>query len=156
MNPNESTIADFYNAFSQGDAKKMASYCHSEIQFRDPIFGLLKGNDVSKMWEMLLSKSKGNMKLEVSNISADDFSGTARWIATYNFSQTNRTVVNNVLAEFLFKDGLIIKHTDSFDVWKWAKQAFGLKGFLIGWTGFFQRKVNEQALLSLEKYQQKN
>lgn len=155
MNPNEIIISNFYTAFSNGDATKMESFYHSEIQFRDPVFGLLKGKDASKMWEMLLLKSKGAIKIDVSKIKADDFSGSAQWVATYHFSQTNRMVVNTVTAKFLFKDGLIIKHTDSFDVWKWAKQAFGLKGFLIGWTGFFKKKVNQQALKSLSNYKQK-
>lgn len=155
MNPNEITIANFYDAFSKGDATKMATYYHPEIQFRDPAFGLLKENDVAKMWEMLFSRSKNAIKIEVSKIKADDFTGSAQWIATYNFTQTNRTVINTVSAEFLFQDDLIIKHTDTFDMWKWAKQAFGFKGYLLGWKGFFQKKVNEQALLSLSKFKQK-
>jgi len=75
-------------------------------------------------------------------------------VATYNFSKTNRRVVNKIYAEFIFQDGLIIKHTDSFDVWKWSKQAFGPTGYLLGWTGFFHNKIQEQALLSLKKFQE--
>jgi hypothetical protein len=106
------------------------------------------------MWKMLIKKSKGEIKIEFSEVKATEYIGSAQWIATYNFSQTNRKVVNVIKAQFQFKDGLIIKHTDDFDIWKWSKQAFGIKGYLLGWTGFFQTKINEQALLSLKKYKE--
>ena len=154
MNPNENLITKFYTAFANADYKTMSECYHPKIHFIDPAFGLIKEEQVSAMWQMLLLKSKGNLKIEFSNVKADDFTGSANWVATYNFSKTNRNVINKISAEFIFQDGLIIKHTDNFDVWKWSKQAFGIKGLLLGWTGFFQDKVKEQALLSLKKFQQ--
>ena len=154
MNTNENLIAKFYTAFANADAKTMSECYHPKVHFIDPAFGLLKEDQVSKMWEMLILKSKGNIKIEFSDVRADEFTGSAKWIATYNFSKTNRKVINKISAEFVFQDGLIIKHTDSFDVWKWSKQAFGLTGYVFGWTGFFQDKIKEQALLSLKKFQE--
>jgi hypothetical protein len=154
MNANEALITKFYTAFANADAKTMAECYHPKVHFIDPAFGLLKEEQVSKMWEMLLLKSKGNLKIEFSNVKADEFSGSANWVATYNFSKTNRNVINRIAAEFSFQDGLIIKHTDSFDVWKWSKQAFGPTGYLLGWTGFFQKKVQQQALSSLRKFEE--
>lgn len=152
MNSNEILIVKFYSAFAKGDAKTMIECYHPEIHFTDPAFGLLKKEQVSQMWTMLLSRSKGEMDIKFSDVEANELSGSANWIATYNFTKTNRKVINKVEAKFIFKDGLIIKHTDNFDVWKWSKQAFGLTGYLLGWTGFFQNKINQQALLSLEKF----
>lgn len=154
MNSNEELITKFYTAFANADAKTMSECYHPNVHFIDPAFGLLKDGQVSKMWEMLIFRSKGNLKIEFSNIKADDFTGSAHWVATYNFSKTNRNVVNKISAEFTFQDGLIIKHIDNFDVWKWSKQAFGPMGYLLGWTGFFQDKIQQQALLSLKKYQE--
>ncbi|PIF34761.1 SnoaL-like protein [Flavobacterium sp. 9] len=154
MNANEALITKFYTAFANADAKTMAECYHPKVHFIDPAFGLLKEEQVSKMWEMLLIKSKGNLKIEFSNVKADEFAGSANWVATYNFSKTNRNVINRIAAEFSFQDGLIIKHTDNFDVWKWSKQAFGPTGYLLGWTGFFQKKVQQQALSSLRKFEE--
>ena len=154
MNPNEALITKFYTAFANADAKTMSECYHPKVHFIDPAFGLLKENQVSDMWEMLILKSKGNLKIEFSDIKADEFTGSANWVATYNFSKTNRNVINRIGAQFSFQDGLIIKHTDNFDVWKWSKQAFGVTGYLLGWTGFFQKKIQEQALLSLKKFQE--
>ena len=152
MNTNEQLIHKFYSAFSKADANTMCECYHNDIQFQDPAFGILHGNDACRMWKMLIEKSKGNIKIEFSDIKADDYRGSAKWIATYNFSKTNRKVVNEIQAEFQFLNGLIVKHTDSFDVWKWAKQAFGFKGLLLGWTGYMQKQIQKQANISLKNY----
>ena len=152
MTANEKTIIKFYTAFANADASAMCECYHSKIEFRDPAFGLFKENDVSQMWKMLLEKSKGNIKIEFSEVKADEYVGSAKWKATYNFSKTNRKVVNVIQAQFQFKDGLIIRHTDYFDIWKWSKQAFGMAGYLFGWTGFFKKKIEQKALASLRRY----
>lgn len=156
MRTNYETILKFYTAFSNGDARQMCECYHSNAKFSDPIFESLKGEDVCIMWQMLLEKSKGNININFSEIDADKNSGSARWIASYNFSKTNRKVVNSVYAQFKFKDGLILKHTDDFDIWKWVKQALGWKGFLFGWTGYLQKKIQNQALSSLNDYKKQN
>lgn len=154
MNANENTIHQFYTAFANGDPASMCQCYDPKIEFSDPVFGSLSGTAVCQMWQMLIEKSKGEIKIEVSNIKADEQFGTAQWIATYNFSKTNRKIVNSIQAQFHFKDGLIIKHTDVFSIWKWSKQAFGLFGFLFGWTAFMQKKIRNTALSSLKRYQE--
>lgn len=155
MHPNKQLIHKFYTAFQNGDALAMKQCYHPNIQFRDPAFGLLKEEQASMMWKMLLERAKGNIKIEYSDVKANDTSGIAQWVAHYTFSQTNRKVVNHITAEFEFKDGLIYKHTDNFNVWKWSQQALGWKGYLFGWTGFFQQKIQEKALYSLKKYSER-
>lgn len=152
MNPNEQLIEEFYAAFAAGNAKTMASCYHENVVFHDPVFGILRGNAVSDMWKMLIERSKGELKIEFSDVQATSQKGSAQWVATYHFSKTNREVINKIRAAFEFEDGLIIKHTDYFDFWKWIRQAFGIQGVLLGWTGLMQRKIQLQARLSLEKY----
>lgn len=152
MTANENTIIKFYTAFANSDATQMCECYHPNIQFRDPAFGLLKGDEVCQMWKMLIERGKGNIDIHFSEVKANDHLGSAFWVAKYNFSETNRKIVNSISAKFQFKDGLIIKHTDDFDIWKWSKQALGIKGLLLGWTGFMQKKIQEKALLSLKKY----
>lgn len=156
MNSNEQIIEEFYAAFADGNPETMASCYHPEIVFEDPAFGKLHGKDASDMWHMLIERAKGNLEIEFSNIKADANKGGAEWIATYNFSKTNRNVVNKIKASFEFKDGLIIKHTDNFDFYNWSKQALGTTGLFLGWSSFLHKKVQKQALESLRKYQKKN
>jgi hypothetical protein len=51
-----------------------------------------------------------------------------------------------------FKDGLIIEHTDAFDIYKWTRQALGITGLLFGWTSFMHKKIQKQAKEGLIKF----
>lgn len=155
MKPNEQIIEEFYSGFADANSTTMNSCYHAEITFKDPVFGVLEGKDVTDMWEMLIEKSQGELKIRFSNVKAVDSKGSAEWKAYYLFSSTNRQVKNVVHAEFEFKDGLIYRHIDSFNLYNWSKQALGLKGLLLGWTPFFKRKVQQNALESLRSFQRK-
>ena len=72
-----------------------------------------------------------DLKVELAEHSADGDTGTAHWIATYTFS-TGRPVVNDIHARFRFRDGLIVDHQDSFSFWRWARQALGPPGMILG------------------------
>ena len=106
------------------------------------------------MWRMLCSSQKNkNFIINYSNIKFSDDKSTAKWEAHYTFSKTGRKVHNKISAEFEFKDGKISKHTDNFNLYRWAQQAFGLSGYLIGWTSFFRKKLQEQTNAMLSKYE---
>ena len=129
---------------------------HKETIFEDPAFGVLKGEKAKNMWRMLCDSQKGKeFKVKASNIEYDNLKGTAYWEAYYIFSKTGRKVHNMVNAEFEFKDGKIINHIDRFDLHKWSIQAFGFKGLLLGWTGFFKKKLNVQTNKLLAEIEQK-
>jgi hypothetical protein len=68
------------------------------------------------------------------------------------FSKTGRKVHNKIDATFEFKDGLIIKHTDDFNLHNWAKQAMGIKGLMIGSTRYFSNKLKSTTNALLNKY----
>lgn len=148
-------ITKFYTAFANHDAAAMGACYHPDIVFNDEVFTNLKGKEAGLMWKMLIERSRGNLKVTFNNVQASDAKGSANWIAEYEFSATGRKVINQIKAEFEFKDGLIYRHTDRFNLHKWAGQAMGLKGRLLGGFGFFRRKVQENAKLALDKYIQK-
>lgn len=140
---NKQLIEKFYTSFANGDAEGMVSCYAADVVFTDPAFGSLKGDDARCMWRMLM-QNKG-VKVSFSNVTANDKTGSADWVAEYTFSRTGRKVVNHVSAQFEFSNSLIVKHTDSFDVWKWAGQAMGPVGWLLGWTPFMRNKIQQQA-----------
>ncbi len=152
----KSVIEKFYEAFNNLDAETMASCYHDEIIFEDPAFGILKGDKAKNMWRMLCHSQKGkDFRVEASGIEADDSKGKAHWEAHYNFSRTGRRVHNIIDATFEFKDGKIIKHTDRFNLHRWSRQALGFTGALMGWTGFFRKKLNAQTNKLLSDFEQK-
>lgn len=151
MTPTE-LIHHFYTSFAQGDANAMAACYHPDIEFTDPAFGNLKGNEACMMWEMLLAQSKEPIKIEFKNIVQNGNKVSAQWAAEYNFSPTGRKVRNQITAHFEFKDGLIIRHHDHFNLWKWSQQVFGVQGFFIGWTSVFQQALQKRTNKILARY----
>lgn len=152
----EKVIEKFYTALNDCDGETMISCYHNDIVFKDPAFGLLKGKRAKAMWLMLCESQKGKgFKVEFSDIKANENSGSAHWEAFYTFSKTGRKVHNIIDAKFEFKDGLIVKHTDQFNLHKWAKQAMGFKGLVMGRTRYFSNKLKTQTNHLLNKFIEK-
>jgi len=148
-------LTEFYKAFQEKNAEKMISFYHEEVEFSDPAFGTLKANEAKAMWKMLCQNAK-DFQLEYHVLEENTENGKAKWEANYIFSKTGRKVHNKISAEFWFKDGKIIKHIDDFNLHDWAKQAMGFKGFLLGGTSFFRKKLQQSTRKLLENYMQKN
>lgn len=100
---------------------------------------------------MLLTRSK-DLTLTYSNIETTEKSGSAKWEAVYTFSKTGKKIINSIQAEFEFKEGKIIKHTDSFNLNKWFLNAFGWKGYLFIAIPFFQFKFKKKVRQTLESF----
>ncbi|MBL6449056.1 nuclear transport factor 2 family protein [Fulvivirga sp. 29W222] len=156
MNSNSNTeiIRKFYDAFKMGDAETMAACYHPDVQFEDPVFRKLNGDEAGDMWRMLLSRAE-DLHIEYFDAAANNDEGTVRWNATYTFSKTGRKVNNKVKACFRFKDGQIIEHKDSFNFWKWSGMALGPVGFFLGFTPFLRNKVSAQTLKLLRSFREK-
>jgi len=147
-------VETFYKAFKNLDSETMVSCYHDDIKFKDPAFGILKGERAKNMWRMLCDSQKGkNFVVEASNIVSSDDKVTAHWEVHYTFSRTGRKIHNIIDAEFEFKDGKIINHIDNFNLHKWAKQAMGFKGLLLGGTNFFKNKLQSQTNYLLSKFE---
>lgn len=150
----KSTIENFYTAFKNNDEEAMISCYHKDIIFTDPAFGTLQGERACNMWRMLIrTKKENDFDVSFSNITFNEDKGTAHWEAKYTFSQTGRKVHNKIDAQFEFADGKISNHIDSFNLHKWASQAMGFKGSLLGGTAFFKKKLQSQTNLLLDKFE---
>ena len=154
MHPHEKLITDFYTAFAARDAAAMARCYHPDIVFTDPVFPLLKGAEAGAMWAMLCARAQ-DFSLTFSEVRADDRQGGAHWEAKYLFSKTGRMVHNRIDAVFAFKDGLIVRHVDRFGFWRWASQALGPVGLVLGWFPPIKSKVRREAQKGLDQFQQK-
>jgi ketosteroid isomerase-like protein len=147
-NINKKLIEQFYTCFQQRDYKGMQACYADNATFTDEVFVDLDAEQVCAMWEMLCIRGK-DLKLEFSNVKADETTGSAEWTATYTFSASKRKVVNRIKANFTFENGKIVKHIDQFDFYLWARQALGLSGLLLGWTSFMRNKVQQTAMKNL-------
>ncbi len=149
--PNSGLIERFYDAFGRRDGDAMAACYAPGATFADPVFTGLRGDEPGAMWRMVTSRAS-DLEVDLVEHEAGDTTGTAHWVADYTFTQTGRKVHNDVHATFRFSDGLIADHRDRFGFHRWARQALGPPGLLLGWTPMLQRKVRSQARAGLDQF----
>ena len=157
MTANRDTINHFYAAFSRLDADAMAECYADNVQFRDEVFTLDGKREVMGMWRMLVSavqaKGREDWQLTWRDASAAGSEGTAHWDAHYRFSATGRLVDNSIDARFAFDPaGRIVLHHDSFNFWRWSRQALGTPGLLLGWTPLLKGTVRRKADANLRNF----
>jgi ketosteroid isomerase-like protein len=127
---NAELIRSLYESLGRHDGEAMAVLYAPDGRFRDPAFGELSGAEAGDMWRMLTARAE-DLSVELVDHAADGDTGSAHWIATYTF-RTGRHVVNDIQARFAFRVGRIIDHRDDFSFWRWARQALGPAGLILG------------------------
>ena len=151
MHPHETLVREFYARFAARDAEGMARCYHPDVAFSDPVFPMLHGDEAGDMWRMLLSRAQ-DLAVTLDEASGDADGAWARWTARYTFTRTGRPVVNHVRGLFAFRDGLIVRHFDSFPFWRWSAQALGPAGAALGWLPPLKWKVRKDAARALARY----
>jgi ketosteroid isomerase-like protein len=155
MSDNAQVITRFYSAFQKLDYRAMNECYSDDIVFSDPVFLVLRGDEVRSMWEMLCKNAK-DFSLTFSNIQLlDEEYATCNWVASYTFSKTGKKVVNKIKAFIKLKDGKIVEHSDAFRLSTWIGQALGWKGVLLGWSGFMKKRVQRNARKNLDRFMEK-
>lgn len=149
-------LQKFYDSFSQRNAEGMNECYHQECQFQDPVFGYLFADKVKMMWSMLMSNKDSDLKISYEIVEASETKGRVNWRAEYSYGPKKRKVVNLVQSEFTFKDSLIFKQKDTFNLWKWSSQALGFIGYTLGWTSYLQNRIQTIVNRRLVKYMEKN
>ena len=151
MHPNAALLQRFYEAFARLDGAEMAAAYAPDVRFSDPVFPDLEGERAGGMWRMLTGRA-ADLRVEASGIEAGPERGRAHWEAWYTFSLTGRRVHNVIEARFEFRDGLIVRHEDQFDFWRWSRQALGPAGLLLGWTPLVRNRVRAEAAKGLAEF----
>jgi len=154
MQSNQALLEKFYKALQSRDADTIAECYRPEAEFTDEVFRNLKGPEVTSMWRMLFGRS-GDFAMEYRDIKAGPESGSGHWDATYTFSSSGRKVLNRIDSAFQFKDGLIFQQRDTFNFWKWSRQALGTTGLLLGWLPPFQKNVQKRSRGLLANFMKK-
>ena len=144
MTPEETreVLTRFYDALSRRDGETMASLYSPDASFEDEIYRL-RGEDVGKMWRGLMSRAKTlTVSYTIAKAGAGD--GTVEWTARYDYPGGG-PVVNVILSELELAGGKIVRQRDRFDFPRWAAQALGTKGKLLGRFEWFRRVVSREA-----------
>jgi ketosteroid isomerase-like protein len=144
MADNAELLERFYAAFKARDGDAMAACYAPNARFSDPVFPDLRGSEPGAMWRMLTSGEDSDLRVELLEREADETTGSARWVAYYTFPETGRKVENRIKASFRFAGGLIVEHRDEFSFYRWARQALGPPGLLLGWTPLLRAAVRRR------------
>lgn len=155
MGSEEALIHRFYSAFQRGDYATMQACYHDEATFHDPVFQTLTSREVKAMWQMLLTSAK-DLRIAFQDVTASAGAGSCTWTANYTFSRTGRPVQNHVHSRFTFRDGKILTQADTFDLWRWSRQALGISGLLLGWSPLVRNKVSATARKGLNRFLESN
>lgn len=145
-------ITTLYEAFRRKDGDAMAACYAPDARFSDPIFPDLDAREVGAMWRMFCARPGSDLSVEFRDVRADEQAGSAHWDASYTFPATGRKVVNHIEARFQLRDGLIVRHVDTFDLWRWTRMALGPAGLLLGWSPVLRRRIRARARAQLDRF----
>jgi ketosteroid isomerase-like protein len=154
MGEHRAVVERFYAALARRDAEDMAACYADDAVFTDPIFGELRGEAVREMWRMLLGRSSGGMTVSVTFLGGAVDGTTEQVLAVidYTFSRTGKRVRNTIATFMKFSDGRIAQQIDDFNFYAWARQAFGVMGWVAGWMPAFRAKVGAEAAAALARF----
>ena len=155
MSGNAALIERFYTAFGARDHRTMAACYAPSARFSDPVFPHLEGPEIGAMWRMLCERAT-DLRIDYGNVRDEGNRCRADWQAWYTYSVTRRPVHNRIAATFGIENGLTQRHDDMFDLYRWARQALGLKGVLLGWAPPVQGAIRTQASRALASFIKKN
>lgn len=148
------TIERFYAALAERDHCTMAACYAAEAHFSDPVFPDLRGARIGLMWRMLCERGT-DLRVIHGPVTIEGDRCRTTWEAFYTFSATGRPVHNVIDARFTMRDGWIGEHRDDFSFPRWARQALGARGLLLGWTPLVRRAVQAQAGRALAAFEQR-
>jgi ketosteroid isomerase-like protein len=141
----------FYAAFARRDHATMAACYAPGARFSDPVFPALRGERIGLMWRMLCERGT-DLRVEWTVLQSPDDRALVAWQAWYTFRATGRPVHNRITATMTLEHGLIRRHRDDFAFHRWAAQALGWKGWLLGWTPLVRNAVRREAARALEQF----
>lgn len=145
-------IERFYAAFNRRDHVTMAASYSPTARFGDPVFPDLAGARIGRMWRMLCERAV-DLRVECGPVVFAGDVARTEWQAWYTYSATGRRVHNRITATFELEGGLIQRHRDEFDLYRWARQALGIKGLALGWLPPVQRAIRTQAAHALQTFE---
>lgn len=135
-------LTHLYDALARRDGEAMAALYAPEATFEDPVFRL-RGADIGRMWIALTRRAK-QFDVSYTIAEARPGAGAVEWTARYLFQ--GHPVVNVIRSEIVLERGRIVRQTDRFDFARWAAQAMGMPGRLLGRFDWFRRAVSRRAM----------
>lgn len=151
MHPHEILLRRLFDRLAARDAEGAARCYHRDIFFTDPLFPRVRGDDVRALWVMMFDDVE-ELRVTLSEVSADQDGGRAAWTATYRLGANGRRMSTSGRSLFAFRDGLVCRHYDHFSLWRWCAAALGPAGAALGWFGPFRWAVRQSFARRFDRF----
>jgi hypothetical protein len=137
------TAERLFMALNQHDHAAMADCYDEAATFFDIAFDLRCKRHIQAMWHMI---SHGDIRVTFKILESTGDIVRVNVIDEYTFSDTCRSVRNEIQSRLVFKAGRIVSHIDDCDPRRWAAMAFGgVKGLVVGRSrGLRQRGAHQK------------
>ncbi|MCX8019112.1 MAG: nuclear transport factor 2 family protein [Chitinophagaceae bacterium] len=141
---NRDILEHFFSALQRADTDALSYYYDSEVHYNCPLYGLLQGDAVMARWKLFFSEvsdysfSFGNIQL------LDEEYATVDCEASYLFIPSGKKIIHPYKAFLRIQHDKITEQSDAYSLQRWAAQAFGFSATLIGWTGWYQRRLQKK------------
>jgi ketosteroid isomerase-like protein len=144
-------VHSFFQCLESGDGAGAAASYAADVQYSDPLLGMLTGQRALLRWPHFLKKAQG-LDLFFNILSTDAGAVKARYRLRYTDAGTGRRIDNDVHAEFTTRDDKIIRHRDSFSTWRFAAMQLGIQGRLLGFLPPLIHRLQREARADLEAF----
>ncbi len=123
-NSNEQLLAKYPDAWTKRDVEKVLTYFHEDCVYEDPTLGVIKnGKEGVREFFHEVFSMQPDFHLEYSDYFATDTRGASIWTITntwngefHGVDVTGKKVKFIGTTMFEFKDGLILRNTDYWDL----------------------------------------
>lgn len=156
MSNNKGIVEIFFKAFSEADYRQMSDCYADDIIYSDPVFGLMQGDDVRKMWQMIC-KGARNLSVQYSGIEElDEMYVTCLYKVSYYFELTQKHICYSAKAFMKIEEGKITEHSDGYRLSSFISNAYGIKGKLLSWSGYMKKSVQNRYRTLLQNFASTN
>lgn len=162
--PHATLVRRMFESLNRLDAGAVRGCYHPNATFHDPVLSLIGQDQIAALWAMICASARSSGTLPsgqpagvrwgitLRTLSADETHGHADWDAYDRYAGAGRQTQTRIRSRFDFQDGLILRQCDDFQFWRWAHQALGWRGTLLGWTPMVRNSVRTQALSALVRH----
>lgn len=142
MNKHKEIIERFFEEFKRRDFFQMKNFCTEDIYYFDPLYNLLRGEDLYMMWQLEYGQSN-SFQLQKGEIKDE---GDGYYVVDLQIEHdAPKKIAQKIKAYLRIEDDKISEYSSAFSIHNLCKQRYGLIGNLLGWNRLYQNRIKNDA-----------
>lgn len=143
MVSSEELVSNYIHAWLKRDVVAAANCLHPDFKYWETIAGGMYKTAFFRYLQTWFGSSN-EMLFTYDFFDAGENIAYIQYQSYFRYPGTGRQVKINVLAEICCQDNLIISQKDYINLYDFSKQAYGIWGWLFGWTLFMHKMLARQ------------